>query len=404
MDDAQQRHLARLDRQRRPRHFLMPLQQQLPQPMQHRKRQRAPRIERRALLGRLARSAIAADLDDRHSMHGFEQRPQHRRRIDAQIILRAQRPQRPRRIRLEQQVEQPPDRPAIRQAQHLPHRIGAHALAFQPAMRDRLVEDRQPVARRPFGRARDQLQRLRLGLDALRLDDMRKMPGQQVGRNAPQVEALAARQDRHRHLVHLGRRQQEFDVRGRLFQRLEQRVERRRRHHVHFVDDVDLEARRHRGIAHRLGHLAHAVDAVVRRGVDLDHVDMPPFGDRPARLAHPARIDRRPTLPVRPDAIECLGDQPRGRRLADPAHPGQQERMGEATALDGVAKRGDHRILADQLAERLRPIFARQHAVRLRGGRLFGDVEGEEGVGHCGCLSGWRRRCRVLRVAEFRTL
>src|SRR3546814_3794661 len=47
---------------------------------------------------------------------------------------------------------------------------------------------------------------------------------------------------------------------------------------MHFVDDIDLVARRHRGIAHRLDNLAHIVDAGVRRGVHLDHVDMAPLG------------------------------------------------------------------------------------------------------------------------------
>ena len=70
-----------------------------------------------------------------------------------------------------------------------------------------------------------------------------------------------------------------------------------------------------------------------------------------------------PPLPVRADAVQRLGDQPRGRGLADPAHPGQQEGMGDAAALDGVAQRLHHRILADQLGKGLRPIFAGQHAV-----------------------------------------
>src|SRR3546814_4739951 len=73
---------------------------------------------------------------------------------------------------------------------------------------------------------------------------------------------------------------------------------------MHVVDDVDLVARRHRGIAHRLDDLAHIVDAGVRRSVHLDHVDMAPLGDRAARLAHAARVDRRPALPVRADAVQ----------------------------------------------------------------------------------------------------
>ena len=192
------------------------------------------------------------------------------------------------------------------------------------------------------------------------------MREQHVGGDAAQVEPLAARQHRHRHLVDLGRREQEFDVRRRLFERFQQRIEGVTRQHMHFVDDVDLVARRHRGIAHRLDNLAHIVDAGVRRGVHFDDVDMAPFGDRAARLAHPARIDRRPALPVGADAIERLGDQARGRRLADPAHPGHQKRMRQPVARDRVAQRAHHRILTDQFGKGLRAIFAREDAVRRR--------------------------------------
>ena len=52
--------------------------------------------------------------------------------------------------------------------------------------------------------------------------------------------------DRRRHLVRVGRRQDEDDVRRRLLERLEQRVERRVGQHVHLVDEVDLVLRRRR--------------------------------------------------------------------------------------------------------------------------------------------------------------
>ena len=242
------------------------------------------------------------------------------------------------------------------------------------------------------------------------LRDVREMRGELARRDAPQVEPLAARQHRHRDLVDLGRGEQEFDVRGRLLERLQQRVEGVLRQHVDFVDDVDLVARRDRGIAHRLDDLAHVVDPGVARGVHLDDVDMAPLGDRDARLAHPARVDRRPALPVGADAVERLGDQPRGRGLADPAHPGQQEGMRDPPAGDGIAQRGDHRVLPDQLAERLRPILAREHAIGGRGGggRLghFGQVEAEPGrfvVDHPPGLSGAGRAVsRQARLAFTR--
>ena len=37
--------------------------------------------------------------------------------------------------------------------------------------------------------------------------------------------------------------------------------------------------------------------------------------------------------------------------------------MGDAVALDRIGKRLDHRVLADQLAEALRPVFAGEHPI-----------------------------------------
>ena len=101
-------------------------------------------------------------------------------------------------------------------------------------------------------------------------------------------------------------------MRRRLFKRLEQRVEGVAAEHVDFVDDVNLVARRDCRITHRLDDFAHIVDPGVARGVHFDHVDVPPLGNCHAWFAHPARIDGRSALPVQPDAVERLGDQPRG--------------------------------------------------------------------------------------------
>ena len=115
---------------------------------------------------------------------------------------------------------------------------------------------------------------------------------------------------------------------------------------------------------------------------------MPALGDRTARLADPARIDRRPALPIRPDAVQRLGDQPRGAGLAHPAYAGQQEGMRQPPALDRIAQRRDHRVLADQLAERLRPVFAGEHAIFVRLLGLRGFVEAK-GIVHGGNV-GWQ--------------
>ena len=89
-------------------------------------------------------------------------------------------------------------------------------------MGDRLVEDRQAVARRAFGRAGDHPQRLGLDFDAFGLRHLGEMRGQLLGRDAPQIEALAARQHRDRHLVHFGGREEELHMLRRFLKSLEQ--------------------------------------------------------------------------------------------------------------------------------------------------------------------------------------
>ena len=323
---------------------------------------------------------MARHLGQRHRVRQVHQPAHHRDRLDPQRILCARKVDRGARIAAEHGRHQLRNRRAVRQAQHRADLVGrnppaARAIGFQIGVGNRLVEDRKPVTHRSFGGIGDQPDGGRLGLDALFLQDRTEMREQHVGGDTAKVEALAARQDRHWDLVDLGRRKQEFDVRRRLFERFQKCVERVTRQHMHFVNDIDLVARRHRGIAHRLDNLAHIVDAGVRRGVHLDHVDMAPLGDRAARFAHPARIDRRPALPVRTDAVERLGDQPRGRRLADPAHPGHQKGVRQPVARDRIAERPHHRILPDQFGKGLRPIFAGKDAVRpvrgRRGRRLW---------------------------------
>ena len=287
MDDAEQRHLGGLERHRRAVDLGEALQQQLPEAVDGGVGQAArPFGIGLALLGRLGRILRAADLGAGDAVDALEEAAQHRRGLDAEIVLVAQRRQRRLRVAREEQAEQAADRAAVGEAEHRAHLVGGDAAG---AVGDRLVEDREAVAGRAFGGAGDERERLRLDLDAFRLRDFGEMGGEGFGRDAAEVEALAAREDGDRDLVHLGRGEQELDVRRRFLERLQKRVERVLREHVDFVDDVDLVARRDRGVAHRLDDLAHVVDAGVAGGVHLDDVDMAAFGDGAARLADAAR-------------------------------------------------------------------------------------------------------------------
>ena len=74
-----------------------------------------------------------------------------------------------------------------------------------------------------------------------------------------------------------------FTCARRLFERLQQGVERLRREHVDFVDDVDLVACPAGPKLHVLPQFADLVDAAVAGAVDLQHVDVLAGGDAPGR-------------------------------------------------------------------------------------------------------------------------
>jgi hypothetical protein len=203
------------------------------------------------------------------------------------------------------------------------------------------------------------------------------MPHQQIRIDAAQIEALAARQDRHRHLAGFGRGEDELGVRRRLLECLEQRVEGLGREHVHFVENIDLVARAHRGVADRIVDLPHVLDAVVRGRVHLDDVGVPALHDGPAVNPDRGHIDgRRADRAVRQLVVERPRQDARRRGLADAAHPGEDPGLRDARGRKRVRDRTHHGVLTDQVAEIGRAIFARQHpigAVRAGRGRTFRD-------------------------------
>ena len=150
-----------------------------------------------------------------------------------------------------------------------------------------------PSRSEPVRGARDQRQRAGVVRDVLRRRGCASMrAADQRRRQRLQVELQAARQHGHRNLLRVGRRQHELDVLGRLLERLQHRVERGLRQHVHFVDQVDLVAADRRRVARVVEDLAHVVDAGVRRGVELEQVDEAAGVDVDARGADAARRRR----------------------------------------------------------------------------------------------------------------
>ncbi len=213
-------------------------------------------------------------------------------------------------------------------------------------------------------------------LDALLCRDVGKMRHQHVGLDPAQVKTLAARQHRHRHFPDFRGGEYEFGVLRRLFQRLQEGVERRRREHVDFVDDVDLVARAGRRIAHAVVDLAHVVDAGMGRGVHFQHVHVPAFHDRLAMHARHRHVDGRALhRSVRQLVIQRPGENPRRGGFSDPAHAGEDPGLRNPPGLERVRNGPDHGVLADQVLEAGGAVFPRQHAIMLAGLRRAAEVE-----------------------------
>ena len=250
----------------------MSLQQHLPGPRQGARRHLGPyRRQPRRLLARQTQGVRS-----QHPRHGgavgvLKQVEHHLGGVGAEAVQGAVALQRVRCAPAHDVLEQGDGLAPVSQAQHVAHRRRGDQLAVV-GLDDGLVEQALPVANRALGGASDQGEGLRLYARALRLADAGQVGGQNVGFDPAQVEALAARQDGHRHLADLGGGENELGVGRRLLQRLQQGVERRGRQHVHFVDDIDLVARLHRGVAHPVQQLAHLVHLGARSGVQLQHV------------------------------------------------------------------------------------------------------------------------------------
>ena len=166
-----------------------------------------------------------------------------------------------------------------------------------------------------------------------------------------EVEPLASADDRGRHLVRLGRGEDEADAGRRLFEDLQQRVERLAGQALGLVDDVDLLAALHRGGRRLLAELPGVLDPAVGRGVDLHDVQVRAVTDGDALIAPAARLGRRTG-----GAVDHLGEDPGGGGLAGPAGSAEEEGVVQAALSDGAGERADDVVLAEDLARRLRPV------------------------------------------------
>ncbi len=147
-------------------------------------------------------------------------------------------------------------------------------------------------------------------------------------------------------------------MRRRLLERLQQRIERVGRQLMDLVDDVDLVAAARRRVLDVLPDGPHVVDLAIRRRVDFDDVHKRPGLGLDAHRACAARLGARPFR-----TQQRLGEQARGRRLADATRPGEEVGVGDAAGDERVLQRPRDRVLADDRLERLRPPLPCEHLI-----------------------------------------
>ena len=133
---------------------------------------------------------------------------------------------------------------------------------------------------------------------------------------------------------------------------------------MHFVDDIDLGARRDGPVAGAVDNLAHIVNTCMRGGVHLNHIDMARFNDGLTMHAQLRHVDGWGIDLAGQLIIEGAGQNSRRCGFAHPAHAGQNIGLMNAVAVKGIGQCAHHRLLTDEVFKARRAIFAGQNAIR----------------------------------------
>ena len=173
------------------------------------------------------------------------------------------------------------------------------------------------------------------------------LPSISAAREGSEREALESGDDGRADLAGVGRAEDEEDAVGRLLERLEEDVP-ALLDALDLVDDEDLVAQVGRSRIDARHELAHVVDLVVGRGIELDDVEGPPFADGRAAGTGVAGL-----AIAQVGAVDRLGEDAGHGGLARATRSDEEEAMAEAPEADGVAERLDDGRLSDHLGERL---------------------------------------------------
>ena len=238
----------------------------------------------------------------------------------------------------------------VEDAEVLDHLVVGHFLAAEG---DRLVEEGEGVAHRAVGLLGDDVHRVFAHRHALLRRDGLHVADHVGDADAVEVVGLAAGEDGGQDLVLLGGGQDEDGVCRGFLEGLEEGVEGLLRKHMHLVDDVDAVAADLGRDADLVGQGADVVDRVVGRGVELVDAVGTAFGEGTAGFALAARFKVGTGIA----AVDGLGEDTGGARLADAARAAEQVGVGQLAPLDRVLERAGDIFLAQQRLEAARAVF-----------------------------------------------
>ena len=267
-------------------------------------------------------------------------------------------------VAVDHEVAEAEERLLLDRAEQLEHGLHRDLVAGR---RSELVERRDRVAVRAASAAGDERERLVGRVDSLGVRNLAQHLDEVLQARPLEDERLAARANGRQHLREVGRAEDEDEVRRRLLDQLQERVPRRVGELVRLVEDVDLVAPLDRLEDDAVADLADVVDAALRGGVHLDHVERRAGGDRAARVTRAVGRRRRPLR-----AVEALGEDARHRGLAGAARAGEEVGLAHRVGRDRVAQRPDDRLLPDDVLEGLWTVFPVE--------RSHGTIQAENGV------------------------
>ena len=212
--------------------------------------------------------------------------------------------------------------------------------------RDGLVGQAERIPHTAVRRPGQQPQGRLLERNAFGSEHMGQMTGNVLRRHALQVELQTPGQNRHRQLLGIGRRQQEFDVIGRLLKGFEERVERLIGEHVHLVNEVHLVTTAGGRVLNVVRQLPHIIDARSGGCIDLDQIDETPFLDflTAGALAAGMRGDAGLT-------VEATGEQPADGGFTNPTGTGEQIGVVQSLVFEGVDQCLKHVFLTHHVFE-----------------------------------------------------